>query len=182
MNLQPVFLELERALWCALELHLLPAGPQAEEAAFLFVKPAGDDSSRETVLRPVDHELVAPEGFDLRSLHAIELSAATRARVIKRAHDLSASLVEFHSHPFPYKAEFSGSDRAGLKELVPHVRWRLKGRPYVAIVVAPKSFDALVWTGPDPALPRTLAGIRLGEDVLNPTGRSERTWRRHQHA
>lgn len=180
MSPQQVFLELERGLWSALELHLLPAEAEAEEAAFLFARPVAAGVG-ETVLTVVDHELVAPEHFEFQSLHHIELSQATRARVIKRAHDLSATLVELHSHPFPYPAEFSGSDRAGLEELVPHVRWRLKGRPYVAVVVAPGSLDALVWTDTGAALPRTLAGVRAGDQLLTPTGRSERTWRR-QHA
>jgi hypothetical protein len=174
---RPVFLELERDVWDALELHLLPPRPRAEEAAFVFARPIAA-AVGETLLRAVDHEFVTPDGFDHRSLHSIELSDVTRGRVIKRAHDLSASLVEIHSHPFPYPAEFSGSDRAGLEELVPHMRWRLKDRPYVAIVVAPGSFDALVWAEPGDALPTTLAGIRAGAECLKPTGRSEPSWRR----
>lgn len=177
MTPRPVFLELERDLWDALERHLLPPRPRAEEAAFMFVQPAAAPRT-EMVLRAVAHELVAADGFELRSLRAIELSDATRGRVIKRAHDLSSSVVELHSHPFPYPAEFSGSDRAGLEELVPHIRWRLKSRPYVAIVVAPDSFDALVWAEPDDPRPRTLAGVRVGADCLKPTGLSEPIWRR----
>jgi len=168
------FLELESDLHAALERHLLPPLPESEEAGFLFVRTAPATAGSATLVA-VDHEFVSPEGFDLRSLHAIELSDATRARVIKRAHDLGASIVEFHSHPFPYQAEFSWSDRAGLRELVPHVRWRLKGRPYVAVVVAPRSFDALIWATDSP-VPETLAGIRVGERCLRPTGLSRRQW------
>jgi proteasome lid subunit RPN8/RPN11 len=170
-----VLLEMERILWDALLHHLLPPHPRAEEAAFVFACPTGG-AAGQTVLRVVDHAFVAPDGFALRSLHAIELSDETRARVIKRAHDLSASLVEFHSHPFPYPAEFSPTDRAGLAEVVPHVRWRLKGRPYVAVVVAPDTFDSLVWSEADSTRPDGVAAIRLGTELLAPTGLSEGRW------
>ncbi len=176
MTTSPVFLELERGLADALRLHLLPERPRAEEAAFVFAQQVGGRDD-ELVLRGVDLELLAPDDFSLRSIHALELRDSTRARVIKRAHDLAATLVELHSHPFPYPAEFSPTDRSGLDEVVPHVRWRLRGRPYVAIVAAPDSFDALVWRGPNDARPETLAGLRVGEQSLAPTGLSAGHWR-----
>src|SRR6185503_2355133 len=133
----------------------------------------------ETVLQCAEHELVAPDGFAFRSLYGFELTDATRGRIIKRAHDLCSTIVEFHSHPFPCQAKFSLSDRAGLEEVAPHVRWRLRGKPYVAVVVAPTSFDALVWAGEMSAPPRTLDGIRVGTNCLRPTGLSEQHWRVH---
>ena len=75
-----------------------------------------------------------------------ELTDEARIGLIKRAHVLQASLAEFHSHLSPWPAAFSLSDRMGLKETVPHMRWRLKRRPYLAVVVAPSGFDALVWS------------------------------------
>src|SRR6266487_1407438 len=105
----------------------------------------------------------------------MELADETRAQVIKRAHDLGASMVEFHSHPYPWPARFSESDRVGLEEFVPHVWWRLKGRPYAAVVVAPSGFDGLVWmTSPD--RPEQLDGIACGDRLLRPTGLTLRHW------
>lgn len=75
----------------------------------------------------------------------LELTDTTRARIIKRSHDLDTCLMEFHSHPGPYPAAFSPSDMHGFGEFVPHVRWRLKGKPYAAVVIAPSGFDALAW-------------------------------------
>ena len=56
----------------------------------------------------------------------------------------NAALAELHSHPSLRLAAFSLSDRIGLKETVPHMRWRLKKHPYLAIVVAPSWFNALM--------------------------------------
>lgn len=168
-------LELPPEVHAALQEHLLPAQPEAEEAAFVFARAVAAAPLGETVFRCLDWEVVSPEGFAHRSLRAIELSDETRARIIKRAHDLQSSIVEFHSHPFPYPAEFSASDHFGLELLVPHVRWRLKQRPYVAVVVAPDSFDGLVWATDQP-VPHTLESIVVGEKRLRPTGLSRRRW------
>jgi hypothetical protein len=84
---------------------------------------------------------------------------------------MRCSLIEFHSHPAPWPAQFSGSDFHGFDEFVPHVLWRLKGRPYAAVVVAPRGFDALAWV----TSPRQLLGVNavvLGNEKIFPTGLS----------
>jgi hypothetical protein len=68
-----------------------------------------------------------------------------RADVIKWAWDKNACLVEAHSHRAGSLASFSPSDIWGLDEWVPRIWWRLRGRPYAAIVFAGQSFDALAW-------------------------------------
>lgn len=90
-------------------------------------------------------ELIPPDGFAFQSDYHIELSAETQARVLKRAFDLGASLVEFHSHRSSWPAAFSWSDFRGFEEFVPHVRWRLAGRPYGAVVFHESSVDGLAW-------------------------------------
>jgi hypothetical protein len=83
-------------------------------------------------------------------------------------------VVEIQSHPWDWPAEFSLSDRGGLEETVPHMRWRLKERPYLAVVVALTSYDALVWAldGQEPA---ALVVEVEGERLL-PTGLSVGGW------
>jgi len=98
------------------------------------------------------------------------LTDGALARVIKTAWDDNAALVEFHSHTNPrFPAAFSPSDLDGLEEMLPHVWWRLRGRPYVAVVVSPDGFDALVWrTSPD--VPEPLETLTVGETGHAPTG------------
>ena len=105
----------------------------------------------------------------------LELADKTRAALIKRAHDLDTSLAELHSHPGPWPAGFSYADRLGLQETVPHMWWRLKKRPYLAIVVAKSGFDALLWLD-NPKVPRPLDGIVEGSRVLKPTNFSLGGW------
>lgn len=146
--------------------HLLPERIKAEEAAFCFVKArAGED------LECLEWYGATHTDFAYHSLYHIELKDECRARVIKRAHDLKASIVEFHSHPYPHPAEFSGSDRAGFREFVPHVWWRLKSGPYAAIVVAPSSFDSLIWAN-DPHFPSGVLDIVVEHKILRPTALS----------
>jgi len=146
--------------------HLLPGPAAAEEAAFVFARRDSTDGT--DTFHYMEWLPVAPTGFTSRSALHFELSDTTRAAVIKRAHDLGASLVEFHSHTGPWPARFSPSDWAGFEEFVPHIWWRLKGRPYAAVVVAASGFDGLVWlTAPD--APVRLDAIAVGGRLFEST-------------
>ena len=57
---------------------------------------------------------------------------------------------------------FSASDMYGFSDYVPHCRWRLRGRPYLAVVVSPRSVDALAWIG--------VGGEPIGLDAINVAG------------
>jgi hypothetical protein len=166
-------LRLDSRLKDALWRHLVPDDGTIEQAAFLYV--AHTVAGEELVFDVVTHELLMrSEDFAAQYSDYLELEDDARVRIIKRAHALNASVVEIHSHPSSWPAEFSLSDRAGLRETVPHVRWRLKGRSYLAVVVALSSYDALVWAGQDDE-PEPLVLEVDGERQL-PTGRSVRSW------
>jgi hypothetical protein len=67
---------------------------------------------------------------------------------------------------------FSPSDIYGFSEYVPHCRWRLRGRPYLAVVVTPAGMDALAWTGAD-GKPVALTAIRpAGSKAIVPTNQT----------
>lgn len=127
--------------------HLLPEVMLAEEAAFVF---AEYEASTMT-FSLIEWMSVPADGFESRSLYHLALADEYRVRAIRRAHDLECCLVECHSHAGTHPAEFSTSDLWGFGEFVPHVRWRLEGRPYGAIVFAADTFDAFAWIeGVDP--------------------------------
>lgn len=153
-------------------LHLLPADSLVEEAAFLFARL--ERRGEFTLLRVVDGVFVEPDGFETRSPYFLELSDSTRASIIKHAHDLQAAIIEVHSHPggFP---RFSWSDKLGLSDFVPHVRWRLRGRPYAAIVVAPSGCDGVSWLNAS-EMPDRVLGITAGDRSVLPSGWSWRHW------
>ena len=142
--------------------HLLPWWHRAEEVAFLYVVPT------ENAFEHQDWCPVPSSGFASRSAYHLELADDVHSRVIKRAHDLGASIVEMHSHLGRGPAKFSPSDLAGFRDFVPHVLWRLRGLPYFAIVVTRTGFDGFAWTrGPD--APERLHGIKVGSRFLAPT-------------
>ena len=169
-----VFLKLEPDTHQRLIAHLLPSADKREHAAFIFAGPTKSDG--EIVFEVHDTHLVDQVEFAAQHSDYLELSDEARIRLIKTAHRLGASLVEMHSHPGPWSAAFSLADRAGLRETVPHMWWRLKNRPYLAIVVAPSGFDALVWLD-NPRVPRALDGLMVGPTVLRPTNNSLGGWR-----
>jgi hypothetical protein len=166
------FLRLAPAFHADLLRHLFPPRGECEEAAFLCVTP--DGGADETVFEVADHYFAAPDDFVTREADYLELTDETRASLIQRAHRHGASLVEIHSHLGPYRAAFSSSDRMGLRETVPHMRWRLKNRPYLALVFAESGFDALVWR--EAKVPEPLAALVIGERALMPTNLSLRGW------
>jgi hypothetical protein len=168
-----IVLKLPEGVYPRLLDHLIPKNSLREEAAFLFLRP--DISESRLLFEYVDEEVLSSSDFETQESDYLELTSDTRARLIKRAHDLKACLAEMHSHPGPWPAAFSEADRQGLRETVPHMFWRLKGRPYLAVVVAPTGFDALVWVE-NPQTPAPLAGILAGDQLLHPTNNSMRGW------
>ncbi|MFM9994870.1 MAG: hypothetical protein ACKVU4_03610 [Phycisphaerales bacterium] len=153
--------------------HLLPHGGECEEAAFLFARA---ETRLDTIILSVsDSMMIPPEGFASRSRYYLELTDETRAAVIKRAHDLGTGLIECHSHPSQRGACFSWSDLHGFDDFVPHVRWRLGGRPYAAVVFATDSIDALAWAGAaGEASPVSI--VNAGKGLIHPTGATYQNW------
>lgn len=151
--------------WNSLRRHLLQS--REEQVGFAFCSYATRPGRSIFTVR--DSYLASPTDFDIQSTYHITLTDDALAKLIKSASDAKACLVEFHSHPLPDgDVEFSPSDLAGLKDLVPYIRWRLKGQPYAAVVVGPNGIDALAWT-----LPGTQAtsvdGIWAGRRRITPT-------------
>lgn len=167
-------LNLPKGQWEDLINHLLPEKSEAEQAAFLFAK--ANRTPDKICLDVVETSKLSISDFDVQASDYLELHDASRARLIKRAHDLGASLIEMHSHPGPWPAAFSIADRMGLRETVPHMWWRLPKRPYLAIVVAQTGFDALLWID-NPKIPTALTSIIAGDQVLRPTNSSFGGWR-----
>lgn len=167
-----IALAMSMTAWKGLHCHLLPGESSVEQGAFLLTnfepRPLGGG-----IFWHLETELLQREDYESQEDDYLELRDETRARLIKLAHDRQASLVEFHSHPSPYPACFSLSDIKGLEDFVPHVRWRLKGRPYAAVVVAPSGFDGLAWIGPD-ADENTLGEIQVDRQRLSATGLTAR--------
>lgn len=166
-------LVIEPDLYRRLHTHLLPADTEAEQAAFLFAKTAYKRAG--FCFNVIDHGLIPPDGIEYNSVGYLELTDQTRAQIIKKAHDLEASLVELHSHRLPFPAAFSPTDIDGLREFVPHVWWRLHGRPYLALVIAPTTFDALVWVANERDA-QGLDRLIVGRRILRPTGLSLKHW------
>jgi len=166
-----IIIQMSRIQWEGLRGHLLPRGSTREEGAFIlanFSSAAGQELFTAVEVMPL-----AAEDFACQHGDYLELSDEARARVIKRAHDTGTCLIEAHSHLGKYPACFSPSDWRGLQEFVPHVRWRLKGKPYGAIVVTASGFDGFAWTGKS-ALPELINALSLEGDGQIATGLSRR--------
>lgn len=151
-----------------LRRHLLRT-PRCEQGAFLFCQHSVS-SSGDHVFNCEDWSPLRRADYEVQAGDYLELTDAARARLIKQAHDRGVCLVESHSHPGPYPAAFSYSDLTGLEEFVPHVRWRLRGRPYAALVFALSGFDGLASADGAGTLPQQVAAIETENARLAATG------------
>lgn len=88
---------------------------------------------------------IPADGYEYQGDYHVRLSDDTQTEVIQWATRESGCLVEAHSHGDLVPAGFSPSDLAGFAEWVPHCSWRLRRRPYAAVVTAADGFDALAW-------------------------------------
>jgi hypothetical protein len=75
----------------------------------------------------------------------VSLRDDARAAVIQWAWGEDACLIEAHSHGLWSPAAFSKYDLRNLDQWVAHLWWRLRGRPYAAIVTSTLDLDALAW-------------------------------------
>jgi hypothetical protein len=116
-----------------------------EDVVFSYATFDGD------VFDIVDLEVMTGADVESRSDLHVTLADEIRPRLIKTAHEMGRCLIEAHSHGPRGFARFSPSDLLGFEEWVTHVRWRLGGRPYAALVMAGEAWDAVAWIdGPEP--------------------------------
>ena len=156
----------KRVLWSMRDFLLRD---QNEHAAFLFAEICNENARTVFIIKdyyPILNKVSenSPYGFSL--------DENAQSRIIKRACDTGFSLVEVHSHPLTKKGTaFSSYDLQGLSEFVRYVWWRLKRRPYLALVFGQTDYDALVWRR-SPSYPERLDGIIVGNDLLLPTNKT----------
>jgi hypothetical protein len=159
---------LDRSMWRAAEGQL---ASEVEQANFFLARPRG----RALVcyaMRVADRA-----SFDDQSAVHIALTHEYAAELIRWAAGEGACLIELHSHVSSEQPCMSASDVAGLREWVPHVRWRLGAAPYAALVQSQTAIDGLVWSdGPQPTPLRTVR-IRRRRPMLA-TGLSYERWYR----
>lgn len=112
--------------------------------------------------RPVADDEIVP------SLHAI-LADGAAADIVRWAFDAGKSLVEVHTHGRLVPAAFSPIDVDGFDDWVHGVRWRLRGAPYAAVVVAEDTIDAWAWTGTSKRPEQVDAIVIDGTDIIRTT-------------
>ncbi len=154
-------------LYDALGGHL---GARAEQVGFFLADWRLEE--RRFALR--DWWAVPPEGLEYQSDFHVSLADDIRAEAIKWAWDSGGCLVEAHSHGKWGPAKFSPSDVWGFEEWVPHLWWRLRGRPYAALVTAGETFDAVAWVDRPNSVEQVESLDIEGGDTLLATRRSLR--------
>jgi hypothetical protein len=157
------------ATFSALERHLQE---RAEQVAFMLANVDGETFAV-TELR-----LLTSTDYAHQSDWHVHLMDQARPDLLQWATGADAALVEAHSHGLEGCPSFSGSDQAGFSEWVPHVRWRLQGRPYAALVQAGAAWDGLAWFngGPEPV---TAIEFVDSDRVVEMTGATLPRWQHH---
>ncbi len=118
-----------------------------EQVGFLIARAAGVSSAAS--LEVTGFLLLDPTDL-VNDEWCVALSERDQQRVLDWAFQREGWLIEAHSHVglLGDPACMSSTDIAGLREWVPHVRWRLQHRGYAALVFGNRTFDGLAWSGP----------------------------------
>jgi hypothetical protein len=131
-----------RFISCApeiLERAGLRDGPAVEQVAFFLARPVPDG------VRLVDARAMGPADFDHQSAVHVSLAEHVRPELIAWAWERHLCLVEAHTHVRGDPVCLSPTDLSGLSDWVPHVWWRLRGRPYAALVFGDETVDGIAW-------------------------------------
>src|SRR5687768_9590364 len=91
-----IIIDLPEKVYKTICTHLHPRSSEVEEVAFMFAELKEENNERVFVYK--DHWLLQPGDFGFQSSYYFDLTDETKAKLIKRAHDLNASIIEFHSH------------------------------------------------------------------------------------
>lgn len=138
---------------------------RGEQLAFLGAKVDSDALSVASMLA------IGPDLLDAQDPWHVALTDAGRVAVFRWAHNANLAVIEVHTHGNAWPACLSPTDIDGLVRWVPHVMWRLPGRPYAAVVVAGDTIDALIWPGLG-LKPQTATAIERADRLYIPTGHS----------
>lgn len=162
-----VSISMQGDTFAEIQRHLFPKGDRREQGGFLFSR--FDEGKQEFVV--IEWLSLTGSDYAFQERDYLELSDSTRASLIKKAHDMQASLIEIHCHPGQFKVAFSLADWMGFHEFVPHIRWRLANRPYAALVFGHECVDGFAWVG-EQKLPVNVKGINTGKAFHATTGNS----------
>lgn len=147
--------------------YLFPKRIRSQRVAFIFATISKTNDSVDFLFK--SWYSVKSHEYQYRSKGYVELKDKMRQKIIKKAFDIDAAIIETHSHICSKSACFSPTDLEGFKEFVPHVWWRLNKKPYAAIVFSKSDFDAFIWVD-NPQQHNRLTRIDVDGQHLYPTG------------
>lgn len=157
-----VWLSLDPSLEETLLAHM-HAG--AEHIAFM----SGSYKAPDGVFALNDLYIIPPDEVLYEDTH-VTVGDDHRQSVLEWATSRGDMLVEAHSHgSLGDPVAFSDLDLRGFDSWVPHVRWRLGGRPYAALVFGSTTIDGLAWVGPSP---ERVSRLESAGRIHKTTGRS----------
>jgi len=149
--------EIPREMADRLRRHLFQG--ELEEGAFIFARLVEERDV--LTLEGLELYLVPPEGWRVQTNFRLEMTDEERVKILKLVRDKDLCLIDCHSHPASNgDVWFSPSDRDGIEEFAPYVRWKLDGKLYAAMVWGEDSVDAVVWEG-DFEQPRRIDEIHI---------------------
>lgn len=162
--MKKVYIETDKSSYLNIRNFLLQ--DQSEHVVFMLANPVIE--ATKITFKITDYNLIPDLETD-NSAYDLRLKEGAQAKIIKWAWDNKACLIEIHSHPFSKtSAEFSLYDHEGFEEFVPYVWWRLKGKPYLALVFGQTDYAALAWMdNPNDSI--AIEGILVDGKLLKPT-------------
>jgi hypothetical protein len=144
---------------------------ELEQGAFLFAEAKREDG--ELNLVAADYYLVPASGWEAQVEFYLQMKDSERAKIMKLAREKNLCAIDCHSHPRACDdVWFSPSDVAGITEFAQYAKWKLRGKPFAAMVWGEQSVDAVLWQVEFSHAERVAQVKIIGnaEQTLTPTG------------
>ena len=142
-----------------------------EKVAFFYI----ENSENSNIWSVNGIKFLEPVDYANQSLYGVELADHVRPQIISYALSSKKGIAEIHMHGGKFPAMFSGIDIDGLRSLAPHMLWRLRTMPYVALVLGSDDYDGLVWFDVKAGV-QTIRALRIDSKNLMPTGLSRKAY------
>ncbi|MFA6348666.1 MAG: ThiF family adenylyltransferase [Candidatus Paceibacterota bacterium] len=132
---------------------------EEETCAILYGRPV-EISGR--LARIVVHESTYPqaEAYNARTSIRAQLKPEFVSEAVQRARRNGESVIFVHSHPFPFN-QFSETDDAGERELVPFLSGRIPDVPHAAMLLTPETSIAR-----EIGTKKPLRVVGVGENII----------------
>ncbi len=115
----------------------------SEQGAFLFARRKQKRDMLDFVIDEI--YFVPTDRWRFRNAGYLELEEKEKVKIMLKAREIGADVLECHSHVSSTKASFSFFDLEEMQKFIQYVWWKLPEKIYGALVWSRKDVNGVIW-------------------------------------